>query len=337
MLTFDRSLKLALEKIDGALDRLGIEYNDRGNDTMGILCPVHQSEDVNSASLKLSTGQWKCWSYNCEKEVGNCITDLLLWQLRQSGPANTQDLINFLNDESIPYNREGVFAPQEDKQVELTPMDKSLYPSVTIPSKYFIDRGFSPEILTRFEIGDCKLGYYTNRAIVPIKSESGLLLGFSARSHFPCCKKCGFHHSRYQTCISKREKYTSFYRKWLHSKNSQKSKTFYNLDGVRGSEKVAIVEGPSCVWRLEELGIKTIACLGKDFSKYRKNLLKRNGIKKILFIADKDGAGQEFKERFIRENYLDFQIYLTNLSEKDPSDMRIEDIKSTILETWRRI
>lgn len=326
----------ALNRIESILDELKIEWVHQHNDYINIICPVHQSQDLGSCSIYLSNGRYKCWSRGCDEEVGGNFIHLIRWALSNNNTKYVSwgDVSRFIKNGN--FNIED--RPISEREPEpLRLMDPCKYPSVTTPSKYYIDRGFSPEVLNKYGVGDTEQFPYTGRALVPVKSEDGKLMGFSGRSSYPICPKCEFYHSRYQTCISKDYEFSHMYKKWFHSKGMQKTRTLYGIDKVNQTDKIAIVEGPSCVWKLSECGIPAGAVLGKTFSREQSAILARRKISKIFLLSDQDEAGAEFKKSFIRDYASVFKIYVTTLPKKDVSDMSDEEIENNITKKWEKI
>lgn len=333
-MSYARYNQIAINNIENVLDKLNVEYRMRG-DIVALKCPIHDSTKIGNSTIKLDCGIFKCWSGGCHETYGSSILGLIRGCLSKDlkEPVEMQAVINFLMDPSFKLDNTRTVVTHN---TDIVYMDESKYPSVTIPSKYFVNRKFSPEILTKFKIGDTNTFPYNDRAVVPIRHDNGKLLGFSARSHFEKCPKCEYHHSRFQGCISDDYEYAHMFKKWIHSKGTQKSKTLYNIENTVGP-KVAMVEGPSCVWRLDEFGIQAVACLGKTVSPYQMDLLKQKGVEKILFVSDNDDAGKEFKNSFVMNYYGKFDIYLPILTAKDISEMSTEDIKNNILKKWDKI
>lgn len=329
--------QIACERIEDILNQLNIDYKIRDGH-ISLRCPIHDSKKIGNATIKLEHGMFKCWSGGCHEEYGSTVFGFIkgCLSIGKSEKATNKDVINFLTSNKFAIK------PIKYSQIidtSIIYMDESKYPSVLIPSKYYIKRkpGFSPEVLTKFKIGDTKTFPYTDRAVVPIKSVDGKLMGFTARSHFDECPKCKYHHSKYQACISDDYEYAHMFKKWIHSKGIQKSKTFYNIENINNTDKLAIVEGPSCVWRLDENGVMAVATLGKSISENQIDILKRKDIKKIMFIADNDGAGKEFKDSFVYKYYKDFNIYLPKLTKKDITEMSSDDINNYIVKKWNKI
>lgn len=327
--------KSALNRIESILDKLNIEWVQRHRDYINIICPVHGSADLSSSCIYLSNGTYKCWSRGCDEKIGPNFIHLIKWVLSEDGTeVSWNDVSRFIEGGSFKVKERSYQEKIDNSPIAL--MDLSKYPSVTIPSKYYIDRGFSPEALTKYGVGDTTQFPYASRSLVPVKTDSGLLMGFSGRSQHPKCPKCSFYHSRYEACIDKNYEFAHMYNKWFHSGGMKKTRTLYGISEIGPTDKIAIVEGPSCVWKLYEAGIPAAAVLGKSFSSEQANILKRKGISKIFLLSDQDEAGQMFKKKFIEDWYTIFNISVTTLPQKDISEMSDEEI-STLKKKWDKI
>lgn len=327
MLNFKDLQYGALSKIEFLLDTLKIEWVQRHKDYINIICPVHESTDLSSSCIYLSNGTYKCWSRGCDNTVGPNFIHLIKWALSQNGEISSWNDVATLVSGSDGYNCE-IKDRIRHEYIEgpIPLMDPCKYPSVTIPSKYYIDRGFSPEVLIKYGVGDTTQFPYANRSLVPVKTEDGALMGFSGRSQNDECPKCSFYHSKYETCISKDYEYAHMFNKWFHSGGMKKMRTLYGISEVSGTNKIAIVEGPSCVWKLYEVGIPAAAVLGKSFSGEQANILKRKGIIHVFLLSDEDEGGKEFKQNFIENWHTVFNILTTKLPKKDIGEMTDEEI-----------
>lgn len=327
--------KEALNRIEPILDALKIEWVQRNIGYINIICPVHGSADLSSSCIYLSNGTYKCWSRGCDENIGPNFIHLIKWALSSdSHEASWSDVSNFIEGESFEIKERSYQGKIDNSPIIL--MDPCKYPSVTIPSKYYIDRGFSPEVLIKYGVGDTTQFPYASRSLVPVKTESGALMGFSGRSQHNKCPKCSFYHSRYETCIDKSYEFAHMYNKWFHSAGMKKSKTLYGISEVQSTNKIAIIEGPSCVWKLYEVEIPAAAVLGKSFSSEQANILKRKGITSVFLLSDEDEAGAVFKKKFIEDWYTVFNISTTKLPKKDISEMSDEEIKE-LKRKWNKI
>lgn len=325
----------ALRRYESIFKYLKVDFDDSRNDIIEIVCPIHESDDMGHSIIYRNTGVWLCFSGNCHMDHGKTILGLIKGVLSKNiDNPSWNDVKNVVDGEHAEVEIKPI-SPQDLTKDMFK--DESSKPQYSTPSLYFMKRGFRAETLNYFDVGDCHKSPYDNRAIVPIHYINGEYMGFSSRIHFPECKKCGYYHSVYSTCISKDHDFHFMYHKWYHSKGLQKSQTLYGINKIGNTNKVAIVEGPGCVWKLHEFGIPAMACLGKDFSDIRLNLLKKLNIEKVLFIPDNDSAGEEFKKRFITDYHTELDIYLPNLTKKDVGEMSDEEIEKIILNKWEKI
>lgn len=332
-LTYQSYLNKALDNIDKIFGKLNIEYDDSRASTIELVCPIHGSQMMGNSIIYKDSGVWLCFSGDCHTKYSKSILGLIAGCLdKVSKYRSIKDVYEFIDNENLSLK-----IIREVRTRELIFKDEKSKPECIIPSPYFLRRGYSPESLTYFEVGDCQRGHYSDRAIVPVRYIDGQYMGFSARIHWPLCKMCGYHHSRYTTCISKDHDFHFMYRKWYHSKGLQKTMTLYGIDKIKNISKIALVEGPGCVWKLHQYGIPAVACMGKDINKNQIELLKGLSIKSILFLPDNDEAGQQFKQSFIKRFYRDFKIYLPKLTSKDISEMNDQDIQHLIVEEWKKI
>ena len=332
---FEEYAQKAIDRIEDILNELNIEYTIRSSERVNILCPVHGSEDLSSSCIYLSNGNYKCWSRGCDENIGANFIHLIRWALSQNKEyfVEWEQVFQFIDGEKFAVVKREV----KERSREIEFMDEVKYPSISIPCPYYIDRGFSPETLIKFGIGQTQQLPYTGRSVVPVKYIDGQLMGFSGRSTYPKCEKCSFYHSKYQTCISKNYEFAHMFNKWFHSSGMKKSLTMYNIERINNTEKLAIVEGPSCVWRLDSFSIPACATLGKTFSQEQANLLKSLGITSILFLSDQDDAGLEFRKKFISKWHAVFKIYVIDLPQKDITEMSDEQVQNTILPIWNNI
>ena len=332
--SYEEYSKMAMDRVESILNTLKIEYSTQKNGIIEIKCPVHSSSSVGNSIIYKNTGVWLCFSGNCHCSYGKNIMGLIKGTLDKANlPCSWDDVFNVIEGEHVIVPI--VNSPQEAVDIF---KDERSKPETIIPSKYFLKRGYSEKSLIKFEVGDCVRGPYANRAIVPVRYINGEYMGFSARIHWDECKTCGYYHSKYETCLSKDHDFHFMYRKWYHSKGLQKSKTLYGIHKVPvGTKKVALVEGPGCVWKLDDYGILAVAALGKDFSNLRLQILKNIGVEKVLLLPDNDAAGKEFRDRFVNDYHSKLDIFMPNLTKKDVSEMGDEDIKKYILNKWEKI
>jgi len=172
---------------------------------------------------------------------------------------------------------------------------------VDIPSKYYLDRGYSIEVLDDYDVGTCKRygRQMFNRAVVPIYDEDGeTIVGCTGRSLFEECKKCRSYHDK---------------------------------EHVLKSGVIILVESPGNVWRLEEEGIhNSVAIFGTTLNDEQKYLIDSSGALTIILIMDNDDAGQEAAEKIIKQCNRTYRVYNIKVG-SDVADMNTNEITEDIL------
>lgn len=329
-MNYDRYDHRALERIESILENLNIEFIVN-NGYIKFKCPIHDSQKITSGTIYLDTGIWQCHSDVCSEKHGNSLIKFIDAVLKKSDPSSTIfDAACFIDKQRKIETRPII----ESRPITFLP--ESNHPEIILPSRYYIDRGISRDTLMAFNVGDGVSGVWKNKAIVPIYYKNGQYMGFTARSHFDECDKCKYHHEKYENCIDVSDDFAMMYKRWIHKKGTQISKTFYGIHKL-ADKKAVIVEGISCVWRLWENGMFGLGCCGTSFGRSKADLLHDAGVTKIIIAADKDDAGQKFTKKIVEKYYKEFSVFPVKLPEKDVSDMTDEQIESTIKTIWNKI
>jgi len=333
---------MALEVVGSVLRYYGIEsYDDPSENFIKIKCPIHGSDSVGNSIIYKNTGVWLCFSGGCHKRSAKTIVGLISSVMKRNGSSGSFDSVkNFLL--KLRQNKKTRIHPVKNIQIpEKKPLffDEKNMPPCSFPSNYYLSkRSFSQDTLSYFGVGDCQEGIMKNRAVIPVRYIDGRYMGFSARSHFDKCLQCKHYHSVDSACINASDRESAISKKWYHSKGLRKTTTLYNIQNIRPSSAIAMVEGPSCVWRLHEFGIPAVACLGKDIDELQLKLLDSLNIKKILFMPDSDESGKEFLTRFIKDYYTRYSISVANFGNyKDITEMDNESLKENIVKVWNKI
>ncbi len=182
------------------------------------------------------------------------------------------------------------------------------------PAEYFIQRGFSEEVLNQFDVRYYPFKryvdnepFFTNRCIVPTYDIVGQnVIGICGRSIFEEIKP-----------------------KWQNSLHFPGAKILYNIwtaaQHIKLSRSVVIVEGPCDVWRLWEAKVyNSVALFGGAGLTPAKHLqLDKLGVMNIRLMLDNDKAGQEQTESIIKQYNRFYNIKNIQLPSgvKDPADM----------------
>lgn len=330
------------------LDKLNIEYSIVKN-RLAMKCPVHGGDDEDKCCIfksgETSSNNWVCWSNNCHTKYGRdligFIRDVLSFRLGKEVDRGYvyREFKDILSGKMVSYTKKDIVTNAfqvKEKKINKE-IDRSLVVnSLKIPSVYYLNRGYSKEILKEYDIGEClsvgKPMYL--RATVPVYNDNNKSIGCTGRSIQPECPKCNYYHYENIPCPSnKMEKYR--HSKWINSEGFFKSSILYNLSKRKNiiceTGTIILVEGPGDVWRLEEAGIhNSVAMFGVFLSESQLDLLLELSITNLVVMTDLDKAGSGVLESVYKKCGRMFNIHRIKPSQKDVGDMPVKDVISDI-------
>jgi 5S rRNA maturation endonuclease (ribonuclease M5) len=287
---------------------LSIGLRDCGKRISGT-CPVHKGNNTTAFTYYKQSSKWICFTRGCEAAYEYGIPGLL----KALGVDCDLSKFEFEYTPPPPITKR---PPPFEPVCDLTHFHMLYYGDGIFPSAYFQKRGYSKQVLERFNVGDChKKGIkcdMAQRAVAPLFNTGDLrnVVAYTGRN------------------ISRQKRV-----KWFHSR-FQKTHTFYNLwnfETLTDCQTAIIVEGPGDIWRLVEAGYEQgLALLGKGFSKMQQFILKDLGIKKVVLALDNDDAGQAGQAEI--KKHLDFcEVLFTDLpNKKDVGDLSIDQVHHLI-------
>jgi len=220
-----------------------------------------------------------------------------------------------------------------DKPVVTREMVRS---SLSIPADYYIDRGYSQQIMNKYDVGLCsnpKREMY-NRVVVPIYDMNyETMVGCTGRSIYEKCDKCGGFHNPSNDCPSAENLWK--YSKWKHNSGFKTQEYLYNFwfakEHILESGTVVLVEGPGDVWKLEQNGIhNSLAMFGTDLSEQQLSLLYSCGANSIVVLTDNDEAGRMSAEKIGEKCGRLFRMFFPTMSCADVGDMTRDNIEQEI-------
>jgi 5S rRNA maturation endonuclease (ribonuclease M5) len=354
-----------IECVTDLLNYFDIGYIDSPT-TISFPCPIHGGDnEFGSSILKKDIGNWQCYTQQCHTQYGTSSGGSILHFLQAllsvtydkpfSFPETLEWAANFVGEsenEEISHedlsrtkfiqlckyiNRSKISTPV------FTPR-KLVKSFLTIPAQYYLDRGYSKEILLKFDIGYChntKKPFY-DRIVSPFYDDAGeFMVGCSGRSRFERCSECNFFHNPTIRCpITRQEKILCA--KWKHNSNFDADNYLYNYWNARKYiiEKgiVILVEGPGDVWRIEESGIyNSVALLGAKLSPGQQSILECSGAINIIVATDNDESGNKIANRIQQECKNTFNVVRLKYPKHDPGSLTIEQVKNSILPIMERI
>ena len=199
-----------------------------------------------------------------------------------------------------------------------------LLSKLAIPSKYYIGRNYTPEVLSMFDIGECLASNQpmSGRVVVPLYDEDNNYVGCSGRAIKEHLNP-----------------------KWLYGKGFKKN-ILYGLnlakEAIINTGTVVIVEGQGDVWRAFEAGLNmTVGMFGTNLTDDQLILLERSGAINMVVLTDYDDAGikaaNKIQEKCGRRfNYIRpeltpwFNERKIPMQQRDTGVMSIQNIKTEI-------
>lgn len=359
------------DEIDTLLSHFGIEYK-RLSKLIAMSCPIHGGDNQSALNLypdgDTYRGNWKCRTHHCEETFKSSIIGFIRGVIshQQYGwTKNGDDMCSF--DDALKFAQTFLKQDLSDIKIDKKHIEKTNFvntisyinnktdtatsqitrnqirKSLQIPSKYFMDRGFSDTVLTKYDVGDCVVSgkEMVNRAVVPVYDiDNRYMVGCTGRSIFEKCHQCSYHHPNDQPCPKDRESWLMS--KWRHNKDFKTQEHLYNFwfakEYIQKLKTVIIVESPGNVWRLEEAGIhNSVAIFGSSLSDKQKMLLDISGALSLVLIMDNDDAGKKAAENIKNKCNRTYNIFPINIQYEDVASMTVDQIKNEIIPQIEKI
>lgn len=318
-----------LDQVHSLLDYFDIEYIEYPN-RIAFPCPVHGGDNPEACCIFTdglsNKGNWSCWTHGCQEEYVNNLFGFVrgcLSERRQKSVSMNETasfLTNFLDknldDLDVAPKREtktiDVFN-RTIQRAESTITRDGLRSRISIPSSYYIRRGYMPETLDEFDVGECLAENQpmSGRVVVPVYDEDYNYVG----------------------CVGRAVK-EHLQPKWLHSKGFSKN-VLYGLqiakDHILKHNTAILVEGQGDVWRLHEAGLKmAVGIFGASINEDQLILLEQSGVLNLIILTDSDEAGNKAYQQIVKKCGRRFNYLRPEISSKDVGDMTIEQIKEEL-------
>ena len=318
----------AVDRFEELIDLLGVELKKDNRMYYGP-CPIHGGDRHNGFNLYHSgnsvIGNWICNTHQCQEIFRPTVIGFVRGVLsnQQCNWTRMGDkifpfknavefLLNFMgkNYEGLEVDLDAAekrkvadftmrFYNRQHKSITNKISRKIVRNTLRIPAEYYIKRGYTKEILNRYDIGYCndqsKPMY--DRCVVPVYNDAHTcMIGCSGRSIHDKCPNCSAYHNLDSPCPLHENKWK--YCKWRHSKGFHGGGWLYNLwfahKHILKTGCAVLVESPGNVWRLEEAGIhNSLGMFGTALSEGQLDSLHKCGAHNIVLIFDNDDAGKE--------------------------------------------
>lgn len=355
------------DNIEDLLGSLDIQYKN-GPKMVSMSCPIHGGDNIGALNLYTQgdsyRGNWKCRTHGCEKVFKSSILGFIRgvmshrkhgWEKDEDKTCSFQEAVNYatsflkadLNDikiSKLSRNKQSFTTAVQyigNNKPIITPtggISRAIVrKSLDIPAEYYLNRGYSEDILNKYDIGFChnpKKEMY-NRVVAPIYDDHHeYLIGCTGRSIFEKCTHCSCYHDQNNSCPDKEKRW--LYPKWKHSSNFKSQNTLYNYwyakDFISKLGYVIVVEGPGNVWRLEENNIhNSVAIFGSSMSDRQKIILDSSGAMTIIVLTDNDDAGRQAAEQIKSKCHKIYRVFIPTITASDVGDMTKEQISTEIV------
>ena len=354
------------DNIYSLLDHFDIEYKNN-HKMISMPCPIHGGDKASAVNIypegETYRGNWKCRTHNCDKVFKSSIIGFIRGILsnKKYSWANEGDKTCSFN-EALDFSLS--FIKKDLKNIKISKNDRNkrlftstinyikkedivsnnpqlpsrgqVRQSLIMPTSYYIDRGYSQEVLDKYDVGFCDKPHKEmfNRVVVPIyNNDYQHMIGCTGRSTFEKCDKCKGFHDTFTSCPSSEDLWK--YPKWKHSANFKSQNCLYNFwfakEHIMKSSIALIVESPGNVWRLEENGIhNSVAIFGSSLSDRQKINLDSSGAMTIVILTDNDEAGHKAAEQIKSKCQNTYRVFRPTFTKSDIGEMNKEDIDREI-------
>lgn len=287
-------------------------------------CPIHAGDNSSAFNVNVDInseycGRWFCNTKGCHKEYGGDELGLLRGLMCKDEKVSFTDVIKvaekICGEKIHTYNQDNIsviLGRGKDKDSGIT--REQVRSKLKIPSSYYIDRGFSREVLDEFDVGLCddpsKEMY--NRIVFPIYNISGKYMA---------------------GCVGRT--IVDDPMKWKIQKGFKKSEHIYGyakaLPEVCRSGKIILVEGQGDYLKLWMSGIRNVfGMLGSQISSTQELLLQRTGAMDIITFVDNDAAGDKFRASCDEKLKRLFNIEHKRPTSHDAGDMTPSSLRETL-------
>lgn len=279
-------------------------------------CPVHGGDNPTAFNITVEgdyQGIWHCNTHNCHFKYGNDLVGLLS-ALEKSYPKGIEVARKLVSGESYSpsFSLYQAFDKLTETDEELPTLTSREYvvKSLQIPSPYYLGRNFSPEILTRFDVGDCvdssKPMY--GRAVFPIYKDDGVsCVGSVGRSI----------DGRMPKWINSAKTGSLLYGLWLAKQS------------ILDTNSVRVLEGQGDVIRMHEAGhTNSVGMFTKQLTDHQIRLLVKLGAMNLIVYPDNDEGGRKGLKSILEKCSKLFNVVVKKTTTKDIGEMSPQEIQN---------
>lgn len=333
---------------------LNIEMEDCGK-YYRSRCFVHDGDNEGALNLYpygyTIRGYWRCNSHHCEEIFGKTILGFIWgvlsskegWKEPHNKKTSWSNVQKFLDktfgkqeviiNENKDYDMSNLFSAPKLVQTKLT--RQIIRQKLKIPAEFYLKRGYSFDILDKYDIGLCDTQYkeMSNRIVVPIYDDDyRYMIKCVGRSKYDQCKLCKLCHDPNYDCDKVKYKYV----KWKNQENVRDYlfNYWFAKKYIQQTKSICLVESPGNVLRLEEAGIhNSLAIFGTNITDIQRIKLEMSGAMNCLLIMDNDAneAGQIASDMILQKLSRIMNIITYQTKTNDIGNMSVKDVQEEIL------
>jgi DNA primase len=285
------------EQIQRVITGAGVTIESEVDSDYIIFCPFHNNTRTPAGEIDKNNGTFFCFS--CHK-----IADLIEFIMHMTGRTYFES-IRFIKTKEVEGNLEQDINKALYVKPEFVPFDELIIKRLNNnligserAKEYFNYRKINQSSWNKFSLGYSEK---QDMVTVPVHSPDGMPIGFVGRS------------------IEGKE--------FKNTPGLPKSKTLFNLNRVKTSSRVYVVESSFDAIRLDQVGFSAVATLGATLSNAQIDLLQKY-FNDIIVIADNDEAGGNMKDRIMEKLGSRVSVIQLDKKYKDIGDMDDDAIKN---------
>ncbi len=259
----------------------------RSGDEWQCLCPFHGDTNP-SFSVNVRLGVYICFACGAKGTMSDLAQHIGM------------DAPDRVNDEGSEIARLRALA----EKCRAAPDTERILPSNYLDRfrhehLYWEERGFSPEIQERFELGYDPI---RDHGVIPIRNYAGKLIG-----------------------VIRRQLARDAYPRYLYPRGFKISQYLFGAHLARAHDRLAIVEGSLDCVACWDAGIPAVALLGSRLSNRQHNLLRKINPDFMVVMTDRDEAGRKAAKELdtLFASRIMVPEYQAGWVGKDPADLTL--------------
>ncbi len=284
------------EQIKRVLAGSGITIESEVDSDFLIFCPFHNNHRTPAGEVDKSSGIFFCFSchHACD------LTELIM----HTSARTYFEAARYIKSKETASDLSLDIDRQLEKAPDYVPFDELIVKRLNAAALESprAARYYQGRLITKESVKKFGLGYSEKQDMVtiPVHSPDGMCVGFVGRS------------------VEGKE--------FKNTPKLPKSKVLFNLNRIKTSRTVYVVESSFDAIRLDQCGMPAVATLGASVSGTQIGLLQKY-FNDIIVIADNDEAGGNMKDKLVEKLGPRVTVLQLEKQYKDIGDMDDESIK----------